>query len=168
MTILHCVDLWILIFLFEGWSDHRQEWWSNNELWEGKLNKYRLTGTCFCKSCEQVIGSQTISSIGCFFLAGSVDWPKHYDIYGWVRNSPKNKIWLYQTEQAGTWYAAYWPRKTRDVCCSCSHVGKKGWKKSFDICGKGSHLLALCFMEAHLPSNFLTTFSFSSEPSSWW
>ena len=31
------------------------------------MNKYRLTGTCFCKSCEQVIGSQTISSIGCFF-----------------------------------------------------------------------------------------------------
>lgn len=70
-------------------------------------------------------------------ITGPVNWSIHHNIYGWVCNASKTKVWLSKAEQVSAWFIEYWSCKTRGFCSFVCFMGKERWKKSITICWAG-------------------------------
>lgn len=75
----------------------------------------------------------TYNYIDNMVIAGPINWSIHHNIYGWVCNASKAKVWLFKAEQVSAWFIEYWSIKTRGFCSFICFMGKERWEKSIII-----------------------------------
>lgn len=70
-------------------------------------------------------------------FTGSINWSICCDIYGWVCNASKDKVWLFKAKQISAWFVDHWFYKARSFCGLICALGKKRWERSFILYWEG-------------------------------